>query len=231
MKEKRKTRIVAHRGASNDAPENTLLAFQKAIDLECDVVELDVRLTKDNQVVVIHDDNVDRTTDGRGKVSELTLKEIKKFNCAEKQKIPTLQEVIDLCKGKIDIHIELKGEGTASPVYDLIIKNDILSNVVIISFKSRFLQEMSMLSRKVDLGLLFEEYIMSKAVILWYVGRLVGINYVCCDYPTINKKIVDKAHRLGMKVYVFDVKSKEEGEKLINMGVDEIGTDFPKLFL
>ena len=127
MKEKRKTRIVAHRGGAGDAPENTLLAFKKAIDLGCDVVELDVRLTKDNQVVVIHDDDIDRTTNGRGKVAKMTLKQIKKFNCEEKQKIPTLQEVIDLCKGKIDIYIELKAEKTAKPVYDLIIENDILS--------------------------------------------------------------------------------------------------------
>ena len=226
----KKVKIVAHRGASDDVPENTLLAFKKAINLGCDVIELDVRLTKDNQVVVIHDDDVDRTTDGRGKVRSLTLKQIKKFNCEEKQKIPTLQEVIDLCKGKIDLHIELKAEGTAKPVHDLIVENDILSDVVIISFKFGLLQKMSMLSRKVDLGLIFEEYIISKIIVSWYVGRLVGINYICCDYPTINKKIVDKAHKAGMKVYVFDVKSKKEGEKLMNMGVDEVGTDSPKLF-
>lgn len=222
---------MAHRGASGYAPENTLLAFKKAIEIGCDKVELDVRLTKDKKVVVIHDDDVDRTTDGRGKVAELTLKQIKKFNCEEKQKIPTLQEVIDLCKGKIDFQIELKVGGTARRVYDLIVKNGILENVTITSFKTRFLQEMSILNRRVNLGLLFEEYIISKKIVLWIMGRLIGINYVCPNYPVVNKKIVNRAHKLGMKVYVFDVKNKKEGEKLINMGVDEIGTDFPKLFL
>ncbi|MBU2539536.1 hypothetical protein KJ786_00005, partial [Patescibacteria group bacterium] len=77
----------------------------------------------------------------------------------------------------------------------------------------------------------FEEYIISKMIILWIIGRLIGINYVCPNYPIVNKKIVDRAHKLGMKVFVFDVKTKKEGEKLIDMGVDEIGTDFPKLFL
>ena len=90
---------------------------------------------------------------------------------------------------------------------------------------------MSMLSRKVDLGLLFEGYIISKMMVLWTIGRLMGINYVCPNYPVVNKRIVEKAHKLGMKVFVFDVKTKKEGEKLIDMGVDEIGTDFPKLFL
>jgi len=228
---KKKVKIVAHRGASGYAPENTLLAFKKAIEIGCDKVELDVRLTKDKKVIVIHDDDVDRTTDGRGKIAELTLKQIKKFNCGEKQKIPTLQEVIDLCKDKIDLQIELKAGGTARRVYDLIVKNGILDDVTITSFKTRFLQEMSLLSRKVNLGLLFEEYIISKKIVLWIMGRLIGINYVCPNYPVVNKKIVNLAHKLGMKVYVFDVKNKKEGEKLINMGVDEIGTDFPKLFL
>lgn len=228
---KKKVKIVAHRGASGYAPENTLMAFKKAIELGCDKIELDVRLTKDKKVIVIHDDDVDRTTDGRGKVAELTLKQIKKFNCEERQKIPTLQEVIDLCKGKIDLQIELKTKGTARRVYDLIVENGILDDVTITSFKTRFLQEMSILNRRINLGLLFEEYIISKKIVLWVIGWLIGINYVCPNYPVVNKKIVNRAHKLGMKVYVFDVKNKKEGEKLINMGVDEIGTDFPKLFL
>lgn len=228
---KKKIKIVAHRGASGYAPENTLLSFKKAIEIGCDKIELDVRLTKDKKVIVIHDDAVDRTTDGRGKIVELTLKQIKKFNCEERQKIPTLQEVIDLCKGKIDFQIELKAKGTAKPVYNLIVENGILDNVTITSFKTRFLQEMSILSRRVNLGLLFEEYIISKKIVLWIIGRLIGINYVCPNYPVVSKKIVNRAHKLGMKVYVFDVKNKKEGEKLINMDVDEIGTDFPKLFL
>ena len=228
---KKRVKIVAHRGASGYAPENTLLAFKKAIEIGCDKIELDVRLTKDKKVIVIHDDDVDRTTDGRGKIAELTLKQIKKFNCEERQKIPTLQEVIDLCKGKIDLQIELKAKGTARQVYDLIVKNGILDDVTITSFKTRFLQEMSILNRRINLGLLFEEYIISKKIVLWIIGWLIGINYVCPNYPVVNKKIVNLAHKLGMKVYVFDVKNKKEGERLINMGVDEIGTDFPKLFL
>jgi len=228
---KNKVKIVAHRGASGYAPENTLMAFKKAIDLGCDKIELDVRLTKDKKVVVIHDDDVDRTTDGRGKVAKLTLKQIKKFNCEERQKIPTLQEVIDLCKGKIGFQIELKTSGTARRVYRLIVENGILDDVTITSFKTRFLQEMFILNRKIDLGLLFEEYIISKKIILWIIGRLIGINYVCPNYPVVNKQIVNQAHKLGMKVYVFDVKNKKEGDKLVDMGVDEIGTNFPKLFL
>ncbi len=232
MSKKREYKVVAHRGASGYAPENTLLAFQKAIDLGCDKIELDVRLTKDKEVVVIHDPTVDRTTiKGRGKVSEMTLKEIKKLECEENQEIPTLQEVIDLCKDKIDMYVELKETGLAKPVHNLLIKNDIVSDVVIISFKSRYLQEMSMIDRKVNLGLLFEGYIISKMVVLWTIGRLIGINYVCPNYPIVNKKIVDMAHNMGMKVYVFDVKTKKEGKKLIKMGVDEIVTDYPKLFL
>ena len=124
-------RIVGHRGAAGYAPENTLLSFQTAIDIGCDATEMDVRLSKDGEVVVIHDDGVSRVTDGTGFVDEMSLAELKKLDCPEKQKIPTLQEVIDLCKGKIDLLIELKAQGTPEKVNRIIERNKITENVAV----------------------------------------------------------------------------------------------------
>jgi glycerophosphoryl diester phosphodiesterase len=116
-------KIVGHRGAEGYAPENTLLSFEKAIELGCDRAELDVRLSKDGEIFVMHDAAVDRTTDGHGLVAEMTGDELKNLNCPSGQKIPTLQEAIDVCKGKIDLQIELKaGEGLAEKVNGLITK-------------------------------------------------------------------------------------------------------------
>ena len=121
--------------------ENTLHSFQYAIEIGCDRTELDVRLSKDNEIIVIHDDEVSRVTDGKGIVKELTLREIKEFNYPDNQKLSTLQEVIDLCKNKISLQIELKAEGTPQLVNQLVLKNGIENEVVVTSFDLNLLQE------------------------------------------------------------------------------------------
>lgn len=109
--------VIAHRGFSGQAPENTLASFQKAVELGSDMIELDVRFSKDGQVVVIHDDTIDRTTNGRGKVADYTLKELKQFDAGSwfapqfsGERIPTLKEVLELVKGKVLVNIEIKDE-------------------------------------------------------------------------------------------------------------------------
>jgi glycerophosphoryl diester phosphodiesterase len=107
--------VFAHRGAKNYAPENTLASFQKALEMGAQALELDITLTKDDEVVVIHDDTVDRTTDGKGAVNDLELAEIKKLDAGSwfsngylGERIPTLKEVLDLVQGKALINIEIK---------------------------------------------------------------------------------------------------------------------------
>ena len=112
--------IIAHRGASGYEPENTLRSFRKAIGLKSDAIELDVQLTKDNKLVVIHDETVNRTTNGKGKVKDLTLRELRKLDAGKGEKVPTLEEVFNLVKRKVKIHVELKGNNIAKPVNDLI---------------------------------------------------------------------------------------------------------------
>jgi glycerophosphoryl diester phosphodiesterase len=98
---------IGHRGARAYAPENTLASFKKALEIGVDAVELDVRKTKDNQIVVIHDADVKRTTNGEGLVGELTLKEIQSFS-SEGEKIPTFEETLDFLCSKVKMFIELR---------------------------------------------------------------------------------------------------------------------------
>ena len=109
--------VIAHRGFSGAAPENTLAAFKKAMEVDSDMMELDVRFSKDGQVVVMHDDTLDRTTNGRGKVSDYTLKELKQFDAGSwfapqfaGEQIPTLVEVLEFAKGRIPVNFEIKDE-------------------------------------------------------------------------------------------------------------------------
>lgn len=109
---------VGHRGAAGHEPENTLRSFRRAMELGADMVELDVHLCGSGELVVIHDETVDRTTDGTGEVAKMTLDEMRALDAGKGERIPTLQEVIDLATGRMDINIELKGLGTAGPALE-----------------------------------------------------------------------------------------------------------------
>jgi glycerophosphoryl diester phosphodiesterase len=220
-------RIIGHRGAAGYAPENTLLSFQTAIEIGCDATEMDVRLSKDGRVVVIHDEEVSRVTDGEGFVCEMTLAKLKKLNCPEKQKIPTLQEVIDLCKGKIDLLIELKARGTPAKVNRIIVKNKITENVAVISFNYELLREIKKFNPKLKAGLLFEECTEE----IWKLVEEIPLDFIGPRGDIVNKGIVDRAHKMGKIVHAYHVNNKNAGNELLTLGVDEIGTNFPKLFI
>jgi len=222
-------KIVGHKGASGYAPENTLASFRAAIAIGCDRAELDVRLTKDKQVVVFHDDEVSKLTNGVGFVSEKTLVKMKELDCEQGEKIPTLQEVVDVCKNKIDLQIELKADGTPELVNDLILKNDIQNQVVITSFRDYLLKEIKKLNPNLKVGLLFRtEEVMSE---IWNLIESVPLDFLAPFSGLVTKEFVDKAHSFGKSVYAYRVNEKELGDNLMTMGVDDIGTDFPKLFI
>lgn len=134
--ESRKVIVVAHRGDWRNAPENSLQAFQNCIEMGVDMIEIDVRKTKNGQLVLMHDNTVDRTTDGKGEVSNFTLEELRQLHLKNGMgrvtfhHIPTLEEVLDLAKGKILINID-KGYDYFQDIYDLLVKTNTLDQVII----------------------------------------------------------------------------------------------------
>ncbi len=220
-------KIVGHRGAEGYAPENTLLSFQTAIDIGCDRTELDVRLSKDGEAIVMHDAEVSRTTNGHGRVDGLTLAELKTLECAPQQKIPTLQEVIDLCKGKIDLQIELKADGTPAKVNELVTKDNILSHVIVSSFDIELIKEIKRINPSIRVLYLVREFDQSVLDLI----KIVSLEYVGLRSTVITKSMVNDIHQLGAKVYAYRVDDTETGQRLTGIGVDDIGTSFPKMFL
>ena len=139
------TKIIAHRGYSTIAPENTLIAFQKSIDIGADYFELDVHKTKDGSLVVIHDYSVDKTSsnDKSGKIAEMTTNEVSevrvgytdKFKDAfENEKIPTLKEALELAKGKIKVCIEIKVQGIEAEVLKIVNDLNVNNEVIVFCF-------------------------------------------------------------------------------------------------
>ena len=149
---------IGHRGAKAYEPENTLRSFKKALEIGVDAVELDVRKTKDKQLVVIHDADVKRTTDGKGLVSELTLKEIKEFSAEQGEKIPTLKEALDFLDKKVKILIELKEAGVEEKVLAVVLENGLQKNVIIVSFIEEALRKVRELNKEVETGLIYVKH-------------------------------------------------------------------------
>jgi len=215
---------IGHRGARAYEPENTLRSFKKALELGVDAVELDVRRTKDDEVVVIHDAEVDRTTDGQGLVSELTLKEIKQLVTEKGEKIPTLEEALEFLDKKVKIIIELKEIGLEEKVLELIWEKGLEKNIIIVSFHEETLRNVRAMDDEIETGLI---YVRHKNPIKTALD--LRANYLLPLYRFTHTANVQKAHKNGLKVMVWTINKPEEVSEYIKKGVDGITSDRPDI--
>jgi glycerophosphoryl diester phosphodiesterase len=215
---------IGHRGARAYEPENTLRSFKKALEIGVDAVELDVRKTKDNQLVVIHDPDIKRTTDGEGLVSELTLGEIKGFSAEKGEKIPTLKEALDFLDKKVKIVIELKETGYEEKVLAVVRENSLQKNVVIVSFMEEALQKVKDLESQVETGLI---YVKHKNPVKAALD--LKASYLLPLYRFTHTANVKKAHENGLKVIVWTINKPEEVAEYVKKGVDGIASDKPDI--
>jgi glycerophosphoryl diester phosphodiesterase len=215
---------IGHRGARAYEPENTIRSFKKALEIGVDAVELDVRRTKDNQLVVIHDADVKRTTDGKGLVNELTLKEIKALSTENDEKIPTLEEVLDFLDKKVKILIELKEAGVEKQVLTAANERGLQKNVIIVSFIEEALQKVRELNREVETGLIYARHKNPLRTALE-----LKANYLLPLYRFTHTDNVQKAHENGLKVIVWTINKPEEVAEYAKKGVDGITSDKPDI--
>ena len=216
---------IGHRGARAYAPENTIASFKKALEMRVDAIELDVRKTKDGQIVVIHDEDIKRTTDGKGLVCELTLNEIKGFSAEGGEKIPTLCEALDFLDKKAKVLIEIKEEGLEKAVLDIVCERGCEKNVILTSFSEDVLQKIRSLNGEVETGLIYARHSNPLKAAL-----ALKANYLVALYRFTHTANVQKAHENGLKVFVWTINTPEEAEEYIEKGVDGIATDKPDIF-
>lgn len=215
---------MGHRGARAYEPENTLRSFKKALELGVNAVELDVRVTKDGEVVVIHDAEVERTTNGKGLVNELTLKEIKQLNTEKDEKIPTLEEALDFLDKKLKVLIELKETGLEAKVLNTVQKKGLEKNVIIVSFLEETLRKVRELNEKVETGLI---NVKNKNQVK--SATELKANYLLPFYRFTHTADVQKAHQNGLKVIVWTINKPEEVADYTKKGVDGITSDTPDI--
>jgi glycerophosphoryl diester phosphodiesterase len=223
---------IAHRGASGTFPENTLSAFRAAIDAGADMCELDVQLTRDGAVVVIHDDTVERTTDGKGEVAKLSLEELKRLDAGAKfkggaikgERVPTLDEVFDVTSGKCGLNIELKAGGVENRVAQIMQARNGFGDSVVSSFDWEYLKNIQQLHFNIRIGLLAEE----KPVDLMMNAVAMRAHSINPRWDMVTADLCKAAHERGLKVYTWTVASDARMRALIECGVDGIMTNYPE---
>lgn len=219
---------IAHRGAKAYEPENTLKAFQKALDLNADGIELDVHLSSDGHVIVIHDETIDKMTNGKGFVNTLSLTELKSFLIDAQYEIPTLKEVFDLVNKKCLINIELKSAAALTKVVALIDqyvseKNWNYEHFIVSSFDWNALQAVHNLDSKIPIGVLTETDL-DLAVAF---AETIKAKAIHPYYHLLNQENTAKMQEQGFLVLPWTVNVTEDIQKIKNYKVDGIITDFP----
>ena len=232
--------VFAHRGSSAYAPENTLAAFLLAIDQNADGIELDAKLTADGQVVVIHDDTVDRTTNGTGRIKSLTLTELKSFDAGSKfqpvfksETVPTLVEVFETIGNKLLINVELTNNTSPldelpEKVAALIKKFHLEASVLVSSFNMIALIRTRNLLPNIPLGLLTHRGYAQAT----FQSRLVRFGPQLAlhpDYEDLTVNMIQIAHKARCRIHTYTVNQPDSMQQLFTAGVDGIFTDDPLL--
>jgi glycerophosphoryl diester phosphodiesterase len=219
--------IIGHKGANSIAPENTLKAFQKAIELQADYVEFDIQLTKDGEIVIIHDFDTFNATGVKGLIEDMTLDQIKSLDAGEGEKIPTLREIISITRKKIGLQIEIKSTNLLDKLIHIMREENLISTSIVSSFILNELLKLKLLEPSVKLGLLLSTDMVRPKLIKRKIAKVAKNNFYSIHPPfnNTNKEIVDFAHSYGLKVIVWTVNDREIMEKLTKIGVDGIITD------
>jgi glycerophosphoryl diester phosphodiesterase len=230
---------VAHRGASRHAPENTLAAFRMALEQGIPAVECDVRPTQDGHVVVIHDSTVDRTTDGLGVVSAMRLEALRRLDAGRwfaaefaGERIPLLEEVLELVRGRALIQIEIKNDptpydGIESQVIDAVRRRGVENQVLVMSFDHQSVLTVRSLSSEIATGILYAARLVDAPA----AARAAGADALCLDWAYIDREVVAQAHAAGLGICVWTVDDEPIFRRCQEFGADAVASNDLRLLL
>jgi glycerophosphoryl diester phosphodiesterase len=230
--------LLGHRGVPQEAPENTLSGFRQALEHELDGVELDVQLCRTGELVVFHDETVNKLTNGAGRVSELSFEEIRRLNAGvhfgkkfEGEQIPSLEEVLELLGGKMLINIELKtralhDNGLEAKVAGIVQKMKFESSVIFSSFNPCSLWRIQRQNPDCSLALLFADDQPIHLRRAW-AARILRLQGIHPRFPLLSSRLIRKARRKGWFVGTWTVDSAADAARLYKQGADIIISNRP----
>lgn len=220
--------IIAHRGASGTEPENTLCAFRRAVKLGCRWIECDVRMTRDGVPVVIHDATVNRTTNGHGRVSQMTNDELQRLNAGKGEKIPTLKEALQFAKKrKVNFVLEIKDPKALSKTISLLKTFKLLDHIILSSFSPSVIRHAKQLCATVYTALLAEDRGMDAEAYTRNAQRARADMIHLPPGRYLNRAGLHTLSRAGLTVWAWTVNTKKEARRLKRFGITGIFTDYP----
>jgi len=223
--------IIAHRGASADNPENTMIAVKKALEYGADYSEIDVHQTLDGKIILMHDETLDRTTSGEGYVWDFTWDEIQRLDAGswfgeefQGEPVPALEDIIRFVSGRIKLNIEIKisreEPGLVSKVVEIIHKYDFIDKCIVTSFDQKAVEAVKNIDQRIQTGYIFgKDYPEIVFTGNWDV--------LSCNHQIVDEEFVKKARENKKKIYVWTVDEKTEMLRLIDLKVDAIITNRP----
>jgi glycerophosphoryl diester phosphodiesterase len=232
-----RTRVIAHRGFSGIAPENTLAAVRAAIEVGADMVEIDVTLSADGHIVVLHDETLDRTTNGSGEVSQLTLAELKRLDAGSwfgpsfaGERVPTLDQVLTEVEGRTLLNVEIKSEavarGIVALVADTIRKLEMIDQVVVSSFSPTALQEVHSLAPDIRTAVLYNDtYHQGRDAV--EIATELGATVFNIKRQRLTRRMLRRCRQHDIPVGVYTVNEARRMRRLVKRGIDAIFTDRP----
>ena len=214
---------IGHRGARGHAPENTLASIQKAIGLGCDLTEVDVQRTADGSLVLLHDERVDRTTNGAGAVADMNLEDVRKLDAGSGETVPALDETLKTARGRIGLILELKAEGLAYDVCALVRASGFAGAIIYASFLHDELQHVRRADPDARTLALFKRLPKNPAA---EVTRLQA-THAGLRFDTVTRSLVKAFHRARLVLFVYTVNKPADIAKMRALGVDGIVSDYP----
>jgi len=243
--DQKKCKIISHRGISQNAPENTIAAITQSVALGADAVEIDVRSAKDGHLILMHDSTVNRTTNGKGKVAQMTLQHIRTLDAGSwkdskfaSQKVPLLHEALDLLNvsGKIAV-IDIKDPAAVDKIVMLVAEKAMTGRIVIIGFNPDILKSVASLDNNIQRAWLCRDF-PAKAITpaqqaKWLSKKAAEYNVqiVNLDYTLISEGLIKRLHKKNIKVWAWTVNHSEIANQLIKWKIDAITTDKPELLI
>lgn len=218
---------LGHRGAKGERPENTLSSIRYALEHGVTGIEIDIHLSKDGYAVVMHDPTVDRTTNGKGKVLEMTLAELRKLDAGNGEKIPTLDEVIEIINKhkNITFFLEIKAAGLENIVIETLVKNNLTDRTYVISFHHRLLKMIKASAPTIKTAPLMYGLPANPVQLI----KDTNADGISISTLTVDGDVIKECKEAGYMTTVWNANTKEEFAYFKSLGADFIGTDFPSV--
>lgn len=225
--------VTAHRGGARMAPENTMSAMKYAVEALADVAEIDVQETKDGEIVLLHDTNLKRTTGFNSNIWDLTYDQVNQLDAGAKfnkkyrgEQVPTLEQIIKYCKGKIKLNIEVKynghNKGIVKKVVKIIEDNDFVNDCVVTSMNYKFLKQVKQENPDIKTGYTLR-------MTYGDLSELTYADFFSVKHTYISGQFVEEVHKLGKEVYAWTLNYQGDMQRMVNLNVDNIITDEPEL--